>query len=87
MRYSGLHSIAGINMEWQKGDVISVYDVNDKSEDCIWILDISKVTTYKQQVPWYKVYNIKSGTTYETYLNGKGSSLIYSLVSRQNDKI
>jgi hypothetical protein len=74
-------------MNWQKGDVISIYDVNDKSEDCIWILDISKAKPNKKIVDLYKVYNIKSGTIYETYLTGKGSSIIYSLVSRQNDKI
>jgi hypothetical protein len=85
MRYSGLHSIAGINMEWQKGDVVSLYDGYDKSEECVWILNVSKAIDKKSKSNYYKVYNINHGTTYSTFLDGGGSGIVYSLVSRKND--
>jgi len=74
-------------MNWQKGDVISIYDKYDKEKECLWILSVSKIMLDKQKLNWYKVYNINYGTIYFTHLTGDHESLVYSLVSRQNDKI
>jgi hypothetical protein len=73
-------------MDWQKGDVVKLYEPYDKSEECVWILNVSKVTIDKRgNSNYYKVYNINHGTTYSTFLDGGGSGIIYTLVSREND--
>jgi hypothetical protein len=76
-------------MKWQKGDVVSIYDKYDKEEECLWILSVSKIMIMvdKQKLNWYKVYNINYGTTYFTHLTGDHKSLVYTLVSRENDQI
>jgi hypothetical protein len=70
-------------MEWQKGDLVCIYDPYDKSKECVWVLDVSKIMLDKQKLNWYKVYNINYGTTYFTHLIGAHKSLVYTLVSRQ----
>lgn len=75
-------------MEWKKGDVVSLYEPYDKSVECVWILNVSKVSIDKRSNSnYYKVYNINNGTTYSTFLDGGGSGIIYTLISRQNDQI
>jgi hypothetical protein len=74
-------------MDWQKGDVINIYDESDRSEEYVWVLEISTVKMNKTELNWYKVYNVRYGTTYQSFLDVNGSSLIYALISRRNDQI
>jgi hypothetical protein len=71
-------------MEWQKGDVVCIYDGYDKSEEYVWVLEITKAKKASgKNTNYYKVYNINHGSAYSTFLDGGGSGLTYSLFSRQ----